>query len=203
MAKRKDATKRASRATLQRLNASPHQLAVEQYILSAIISGAFAGKGFDFAGGINARQFGLVYFVAKEALRQSISMFLQCQGVTLRAVSDTVIYDCLEEAVGAESDIYRDAWALECENPVTDNEVIDYADRVLTFYEDTLGLKKRSPTYRYMNDEKDWLKMYRISIEGARLIEHLGIEGMVPAMHRFENLLRERQKINKGLRDGR
>jgi hypothetical protein len=191
-------------ASLRRLETSPHELAVEQYILSAIISGAFAGKGFDFAGGINARQFGLVYFVAKEALRQSVSMYLQCQGATLRAVSDTVLYDLLEETAGAESSIYREAWGLECENPQTDDEVIDYARRVVHFYEDTLGLKKRSPTYRYMNDEKDWLKMYRISIEGAQLIEHLGIEGMVPAQHRFENLLRERKKIQQGLKgDGK
>jgi hypothetical protein len=187
-------------ASLRRLDASPQELAVEQYILSAIISGAFAGKGFDFAGGVNAGQFGLVYFVAKEALRQSISMYLQCQGITLRAVSDTVLYDCLEAAAGPGSEVFREAWALECENPLTDEDVIDYARRVVVFYEDTLGLKKRSPTYRYMNDEKDWLKMYRISIEGAQLIEHLGIEGMVPAQHRFENLLRERDKINKGLR---
>ena len=192
-------TRAVHQASLRLLESSPHQLAVEQYILSAIISGAFAGKGFDFAGGINARQFGLVYFVAKQALRQSISMYLQCQGVTLRAVSDTVLYDCLEEAAGAESVIFREAWSLECENPMTDAEIVEYAGHVLTFYEDTLGLKKRSPTYRYMNDEKDWVKMYRISIEGARLIEHLGIEGMVPAKHRFENLLRERQKINRGL----
>jgi hypothetical protein len=188
-------------ASVRRLEASPHELAVEQYILSAIISGAFAGKGFDLAGGINAGQFGMVYFVAKEALRQSISMYLQCEGVTLRAVSDTVMYDLLQEAAGVDSEIYREAWALECENPLSDEELIDYAGRVVHFYEDTLELKKRSPTYRYMNDEKDWLKMYKISIEGAQLIEHLGIEGMVPAQHRFENLLRERKKISQGLKD--
>ena len=67
------------------------------------------------------------------------------------------------------------------------------------FYEDTLGLKRRSPTYRFMNDERDWRRMYEISIEGAALIEHLGIEGFVPAKHRFDNLMRERQKISRGL----
>jgi hypothetical protein len=193
------ASRTESHAALRRLEASPHALAIEQYVLSAIISGAFAGKGFDFAGGINAGQHGLVYFVAKEALRQSISMFLQCQGVTIGAVNEISLYDTLEETVGAESDVFRKAWSLECDNPMSDAEVVEYAERVRTFYEETLGLKRRSPTYRFMNDERDWRKMYEISIEGAALIEHLGIEGFVPAKHRFENLMRERQKISRGL----
>lgn len=42
--------------------------------------------------------------------------------------------------------------------------------------------------------------MFKTSREIAVLLEHLGIEGIAPKLHRFDNLLRERRNIKRGLK---
>jgi hypothetical protein len=77
--------------------------------------------------------------------------------------------------------------------------VADYATRVQHFYEDDLDLRRRSPVYRQMNEDSDWGRMFKLSREVAELLEHLGINGVAPRLHRFDNLMRERKNIQRGL----
>jgi hypothetical protein len=56
-----------------------------------------------------------------------------------------------------------------------------------------------SPVYRTMNRDRDWGRMFKLSRQVAELLEHLGVEGVAPRLHRFDNLMRERGKIKRGL----
>jgi hypothetical protein len=56
-----------------------------------------------------------------------------------------------------------------------------------------------SPVYRKMNRDRDWGRMFKMSKQSAELLEHLGVEGVAPRLHRFDNLMRERRNIQRGL----
>jgi hypothetical protein len=179
-----------------RLPESPAEFAAQQYVLTAIAGGAFAGFGFDFAGGLKAGQHGMVFTMARAALRSSIRIYLKARGAVAVDPPDEDVFDLLrlEDAALAEQ-----AWQLECENPMSGEEVASYAQRVQTFYEDGLGIKKMSPVYQQMNRDQDWGRMFKMSRQAAELLEHLGVEGVAPRLQRFDNLLRERQNIKRGL----
>ncbi len=57
-----------------------------------------------------------------------------------------------------------------------------------------------SPVYRKMNRDGDWGRMFKMSKQAAELLEHLGVEGVAPRLHRFDNITRERKNIQRGLK---
>ena len=175
---------------------SPAEFAIQQYVLTAIAGGAFAGFGFDIAGGLKAGQHGMVYTMAKAALRSSIRIYLKAKGAVVVDPPDEEVYDLLRLE---DPDLAERAWRLECENPMSDDEVASYAHRVQAFYEDDLGIKQMSPVYKQMNRDRDWGRMFKMSRQGAELLEHLGINGVAPRLHRFDNITRERKNIQRGL----
>jgi hypothetical protein len=184
-------------APVVRKRESPAQFAVSQYVLIAIAGGAFASIGFDLSGGLKAGQYGMAFTMARTALRNSIRIFLKATGRVVVDPPDEEVYDLLREADPA---LAEQAWRLELENPLTDAEVASYTKRVQAFYEDTLGLKQLSPVYRYMNKDRDWGRMFKMSRQVAELLEHLGVDGVAPRLHRFDNLMRERKNIQRGLK---
>jgi hypothetical protein len=181
---------------VSRMPVSPAEFATQQYVLTAIAGGAFAGFGFDFAGGIKAGQYGMVFTMARAALRSSIRIYLKAKGAVVVDPPDEEVYELLRLE---DPSLAGRAWDLECENPISDDEVADYAHRVQAFYEDGLGLKQMSPVYKQMNLDRDWGRMFKMSRQAAELLEHLGVEGVAPRLHRFDNLMRERQNIKRGL----
>jgi hexulose-6-phosphate isomerase len=137
---------------------------LQQYVLTAIAGGAFAGFGFDFAGGLKAGQHGMAYTMAKAALRSSIRIYLKAKGQIVVDAPDEEIYELLR----LESpDLAEQAWRLECENPISDAEVASFVGRVQAFYEDGLGIKQMSPVYRKMNRDRDWGRMFEMSKQSA------------------------------------
>jgi hypothetical protein len=187
---------KATTTPLMRLDEGPAELAVQQYVLIAFAGGAFAGFGFDLAGGLKAGQHGMAYTMAKAALRTAIRIYLKARGRVVIDPPDEEVYELLRPADPGLAD---QAWRLECENPMTDEEVVSYVQRVQAFYEDTLGIKEMSPVYRKMNRDRDWGRMFKMSRQVAELLEHLGVEGVAPRLHRFDNLMRERKNIKRGL----
>jgi hypothetical protein len=180
-----------------RADASPAEFAVSQYVLIAIAGGAFASIGFDLAGGLKAGQPGMVFTMARTALRNAVRIYLKALGRVVNDPPDEEVYELLRECDPA---LAEQAWRLELENPLTPEDVAAYAKRVQAFYEDSLGLKQMSPVYRQMNKDRDWGRMFRMSREVAELLEHLGINGVAPRLHRFDNLMRERRNIQRGLK---
>ena len=175
---------------------SPAEFAIQQYVLIAIAGGAFAGFGFDLAGGLKAGQLGMVYTMAKAALRSSIRIYLKAKGGVVVDPPDEEVYDLLRLE---DADLADQAWRLECENPMTEEEIASYAGRVQVFYEDGLGIKQMSPVYKKMNRDRDWGRMFKMSRQTAELLEYLGVEGVAPRLHRFDNIMRERKNIKRGL----
>jgi hypothetical protein len=51
-----------------------------------------------------------------------------------------------------------------------------------------------------MNKDRDWGRMFKMSRQVAELLEYLGVYGVAPRLHRFDNLLRERKNIQRGLK---
>jgi len=190
------ATKATSIAVM-RAEESPAEFAVSQYVLIAIAGGAFASIGFDLSGGLKAGQYGMVFTMARTALHNSIRIYLKAMGRVVADPPDEEVFELLRDADAA---LAEQAWRLELENPLSDEEVASYARRVQAFYEDGLGLKQMSPVYRYMNKDRDWGRMFKLSREVAELLEHLGVNGVAPRLHRFDNLERERGKIQRGLK---
>ena len=188
---------KAMSAPIVRNLESPAEFAVSQYVLIAIAGGAFASIGFDLAGGLKAGQYGMTFTMARTALRNSVRIYLKATGRVVVDPPDEEIYELLREADPA---LAEQAWRLELENPLTDAEVASYTKRVQAFYEDALGLKQMSPVYRYMNKDRDWGRMFQMSRQAAELLEHLGINGVAPRLHRFDNLMRERKNIQRGLK---
>jgi hypothetical protein len=186
----------ATTTPVARLNEGPAELALQQYVLIAIAGGAFAGFGFDFAGGLKAGQYGMAYTMAKSALRSSIRIYLKAKGRVIADTPDEEVYELLRLE---NPDLADPAWRLECENPVSDDEIASFVRRVQAFYEDDLGIKQMSPVYRKMNRDRDWGRMFKMSRQAAELLEHLGVEGVAPRLHRFDNLMRERGNIQRGL----
>jgi hypothetical protein len=187
---------KATTTAVTRLEEAPAELAVQQYVLTAFAGGAFAGFGFDLAGGLKAGQYGMAYTMAKAALRTSVRIYLKAKGQVVNDPPDEEVYELLRLTDAA---LAAQAWQLECENPMTDEEVASFVRRVQAFYEDTLGIKEMSPVYRTMNRDRDWGRMFKLSRQVAELLEHLGVEGVAPRLHRFDNLMRERGKIKRGL----
>lgn len=188
---------KATMTPVSRLAEGPAELALQQYVLTAIAGGAFAGFGFDFAGGLKAGQHGMAFTMAKAALRSSIRIYLKAKGQIVNDTPDEEVYELLRLQ---DADLAEQAWRLEIENPISDDEVASFVRRVQAFYEDALGIKQMSPVYRKMNRDRDWGRMFRMSREAAELLEHLGVEGVAPRLHRFDNLMRERGKIKRGLK---
>lgn len=187
---------KATATPVTRLEEGPAELALQQYVLTAIAGGAFAGFGFDFEGGLKAGQHGMAYTMAKAALRTSIRIYLKAKGRIFADAPDEEVYELLR----LESpDLGEQAWRLECENPISDAEVAAFVRRVQAFYEDGLGIKQMSPVYKKMNRDRDWGRMFKLSKQSAELLEHLGVEGVAPRLHRFDNLMRERRNIQRGL----
>ena len=184
-------------AHVRRIEQGPAELALQQYVLTAIAGGAFAGFGFDFEGGLKAGQHGMAFTMARSALRSSIRIYLKARGQVVNDPQDEEVYELLRLE---NPDLAEQAWRLECENPMTDEEVASFVRRVQAFYEDGLGIKRMSPVYRKMNRDRDWGRMFKMSRESAELLEHLGVEGVAPRLHRFDNLMRERGKIQRGLK---
>lgn len=183
----------AERTTARR----PAEFALSQYVLIAIAGGAFASVGFDLEGGIKAGQHGMVHTMAKTALRNAIRIYLKAKGDVVFDPADEDVYDLLSAVDG---DLAERAWLLECENPVSEQDVVSYARRVQAFYEDALGIKRMSPVYRKMNRDRDWGRMFKMSRQTAEMLEHLGINGVAPRVHRFDNITRERGNIQRGLK---
>jgi hypothetical protein len=188
---------RATTTPVSRLAERPADFALQQYVLSAIAGGAFAGFGFDFAGGLKAGQYGMVFTMAKAALRTSIRIYLKATGQIIADAPDEEVCDLLRLA---SPELAEQAWRLECENPMSDEAVASYARRVQAFYEDGLGIKQMSPVYKQMNRDRDWGRMFKLSREVAELLEHLGVNGVAPRLQRFDNLMRERKNIQRGLK---
>ena len=138
----------------------------------------------------------MAFTMAKAALRTAIRIYLKARGRVVIDPPDEEVYELLRPADPGLAD---QAWRLECENPMTDEEVVSYVQRVQAFYEDTLGIKEMSPVYRKMNRDRDWGRMFKMSRQVAELLEHLGVEGVAPRLHRFDNLMRERKNIKRGL----
>jgi hypothetical protein len=176
---------------------SPAEFAISQYVLIAIAGGAFASIGFDLAGGLKAGQYGMVFTMARTALHNSIRIYLKATGRVVVDPPDEEVFELLREGDPA---LAEQAWRLELENPRTDGEVASYARQVQAFYEDGLGLKDMSPVYRYMNKDRDWGRMFKMSRQVAELLEYLEINGVAPRLHRFDNLMRERKNIQRGLK---
>jgi len=188
---------KATITPISRLEEGPGELAIQQYVLTAIAGGAFAGFGFDFEGGLNASQHGMAFTMAKSALRSSIRIYLKAKGQVVNDPPDEEVYEMLR----VESpELAEQAWRLECENPMSDEDVASFVQRVQAFYEDSLGIKQLSPVYKKMNRDRDWGRMFKMSRQTAELLEHLGVEGVAPRLHRFDNLMRERGNIKRGLR---
>jgi hypothetical protein len=188
---------KATITPISRLEEGPGELAIQQYVLTAIAGGAFAGFGFDFEGGLNASQHGMAFTMAKSALRSSIRIYLKAKGQVVNDPPDEEVYELLR----VESpELAEQAWRLECENPMSDEDVASFVQRVQAFYEDSLGIKQLSPVYKKMNRDRDWGRMFKMSRQTAELLEHLGVEGVAPRLHRFDNLMRERGNIKRGLR---
>ena len=185
------------KASVSRKEEGPAELALQQYVLIAIAGGAFAGFGFDFKGGLKAGQHGMAYVMAKAALRSSIRIYLKAKGQTVVDAPDEEVNDLLRLE---NPDLAEQAWQLECENPMSDQEVASFVGRVQRFYEDGLGIKQMSPVYRKMNRDGDWGRMFKMSKQAAEMLEHLGIEGVAPRLHRFDNITRERKNIQRGLK---
>ncbi len=177
--------------------ARPAEFAISQYVLTAIAGGAFASIGFDLAGGLKAGQYGMVYTIAKTALHNSIRIYLKATGQVVADPADEEVFDLLRLA---DSDLADAAWRLECENPMTDAEIVSFARRVQLFYEDGLAIREMSPVYKKMNRDQDWGRMFKMSRQMAEMLEYLGIEGVAPRLHRFDNITRERQNIQRGLK---
>ncbi len=108
----------------------PAELALQQYVLIAIAGGAFAGFGFDFEGGLKAGQHGMAYVMAKASLRSSIRIYLKAKGQTAVDAPDEEVYDLLRLE---NPDLAEQAWRLECENPMSDEEVASFVGRVQGF----------------------------------------------------------------------
>jgi hypothetical protein len=188
---------RKATTPVSRLEESPAELALQQYVLTAIAGGAFAGFGFDFEGGLNAGQHGMAYTMARAALRSSIRIYLKAKGQIVVDAPDEEVYELLRLE---NPDLAEQAWRLELENPMSDEEVASYVRRVQRFYEDDLGIKQMSPVYKQMNRDRDWGRMFKMSKQSGELLEHLGVNGIAPRQHRFDNLLRERGNIQRGLK---
>ncbi len=176
---------------------SPAEFAISQYVLIAIAGGAVASIGFDLAGGLKSGQYGMVFTMARTALHNSIRIYLKATGRVVVDPPDEEVFELLRESDAA---LAEQAWRLELENPLTDAEVASYARRVQAFYEDGLGLKAMSPVYRQMNKDRDWGRMFKLSREVAELLEYLGVNGVAPRLQRFDNLMRERKNIQRGLK---
>jgi hypothetical protein len=183
---------------VSRLNEGPAALAVQQYALIAFAGGAFAGFGFDFEGGLKAGQYGMAFTMARAALRTSIRIYLKAKGQVINEPPDEEVYDLLRLV---DPDLAEQAWRLECENPISDEETAAYVRRVQAFYEDGLGIKQMSPVYKKMNRDRDWGRMFKMSKQVIELLEHLGIVGVGPKPHRLDNTNRERKNIKRGLQD--
>jgi hypothetical protein len=188
---------KATTTPVSRLAEGPAELAVQQYALIAFAGGAFAGFGFDFEGGLKAGQYGMAFTMARAALRTSTRIYLKANGQVISDPPDEEVYDLLRLVDPGLAD---QAWRLECENPLADQETASYVRRVQAFYEDTLGIKQMSPVYKKMNRDSDWGRMFRMSKQVIELLEHVGIEGVAPKSHRLDNTARERKNIQRGLR---
>ena len=57
-----------------------------------------------------------------------------------------------------------------------------------------------SPVYKQMNKDRDWGRMFKMSRQIAEMLEYLGVNGVAPRLHRFDNLMRERKNIKRGLK---
>lgn len=190
-------TAKALTVPVSRSDVRPAEFAIQQYVLIAIAGGAFASIGFDLAGGLKAGQYGMVYTMAKTALHNSIRIYLKAKGRVVVDPPDEEVYDLLRLE---DPDLAEQAWRLECDNPMSDEDIVSFARRVQAFYEDGLGIKQMSPVYKQMNRDRDWGRMFKMSRQMAEMLEYLGVNGVAPRLHRFDNITRERKNIQRGLK---
>lgn len=101
---------------------------------------AHDGRLCDIRGGIQAKQWGMVYYAARLLLRNGIHAYLIGKGYN-RLSTPILIMKLLAIDTNENPDIYKEACELEYANPLTPNEIKAYAERCTEFVEDKLEMK--------------------------------------------------------------
>ncbi len=179
----------------------PLDLSAPEFILSQLawirdLSIDSNSAGRDFTGALDAGQYGMAYTVAHMILRRMLATYLRKHSYVLTPPEPARLYELLEACCGGDSEVYRNAWELECRNPQTGDEVIEYLERWRWFVEDVLGMKD-SPTYSLDYADEDFANYYRRAYEVALAGEALGLNG-VPSPRHFERAFLERDNLKQG-----
>lgn len=136
----------ASRATttpVTRRETPPASFATSQYVLTAIAGGIFTTISFDLEGGMKAGQQGMAFTMARTALRNAVRIYLKANGRVVVDPPDDEIYDLLREA---DAGLAEQAWRLECENPLTEEDLRSYIATVVSFTRTTLASRSGLPS---------------------------------------------------------
>lgn len=125
--------------SLTKLPVGASDFVLSQSYLCYLLAAHFGSRIIDLLGGIEARQYGLVAVRSRATLEIALDIFLTSEGHALQSPRNR--FEVLAEVCGQSSHIYRDAWRLECANPKTPEDVIEYATQCRHFVEETLGMK--------------------------------------------------------------
>ena len=134
----------------------------------------------DTTGALAARQWGTVVLAARQSLRLGIDWFL---AGTLSNTTPERRYDNLIQVVGEDCHIFRQAWTLECANPISQQQVGQYLQECISFVQDDLQLK--SPFWP-LHSAEDFAAGRAHLLQIVLLLTHLEIP------HRWSGTILER-----------
>ena len=156
---------------------SKMQLGAAQFAISYAnslgkLSPEYEGAVEDIAGGMDAGQLGLVLLISREALEAGLDALIERRG--LGSPSTYNRWRLLAQIFGKSSEIYRQAWFLECKNPKMPEQVYDYARACMKFVETSLGLSPPNGLWAYKSQDA-YQRAAQLRQEISRLASFLDV----------------------------
>lgn len=154
------------------------------FVSQAIVTRVMAVHGsydYDITGALEAGQYGIAFVAVRSALHAALFAYLARSGKVGTVPPDPreVGNHVFEVLAGDESErhVLDEAWALECLNPITADDVRACAERYRRFFSDVLRLDT-SPSYGTLLTDSDYGRYLAFAEDLSNAFEHLGIRGI-------------------------
>lgn len=159
-------------------SATEHFLAEALTMRILAVHGAFE---CDIDGALEAGQYGLAFVATRGAFHLALNAYLAREGL-VRALPDLrdpsgKVFEVLQLREG-DSELWNEAWAIECANPASDEEVVEYVARYRRFFKHTLNVDEPSLSGALLSDAV-YANYLRYTDELSQVLDYLGIAGIV------------------------
>jgi hypothetical protein len=154
------------------------------FMSRAIVTRMVAGHGtydYDIDGTLEAGQYGATFVAARSALHNALLIYLAQRGHLPGLPSDfreigPLVFELLA-AAEPDGEVLAEAWALECTNPMSVDDLRTYVERYRDLFERLLQLHLL-PTYRSLHDDTGFSRYLELQEQLASAFEHLGMTGV-------------------------